>query len=756
MAVLRFSTDPFPLDRRHAAWGEALGRLDLGAADGPPPAGRLVAWRAPRGSALSLLVTDSPALHRIGAMRDDGLLLGVLLAGAAKAADGSALALSDLLCWPTTPGLLLRPEGQARLLLLRLPRRDPRWGGLGEIVSESAAPLRLGRHPVLAGLLGTIADTLETESGTEAMLSTLETALAEIMPAVLGSLSGGTAQRAALRQRIFAAIERQLGEPHLNLARFAAEAGLSERAVRKLLEAEGRSFSQYLRHRRLVRAAEDLQDPALAGLSVSAIGFRCGFEDPAHFSRAFRQRYGITPAQHRAQAERTQDPPAAPRSRGRPEPGAREPAAVPAAPPAARPRPDGPVHHHLRATPETVHWGYFSRSLAPALTVRSGDTVTVETLTQHASDDPARMIAGDADAEAVFHWTATEKAVNRRGAGPLDASIYGRGAGEGFGVHILTGPIAVEGARPRDVLEVEILDIVPRPSRAPGYEGRCFGSHAAVWWGRHYDELLSGPRPREVVTLYEVLTCGNRLCAHAAYNFRWTPQRDPFGVLHPTIDYPGVPVDPSTVERDPDVLAGVHVPVRPHFGTIGLAPDHPGPLDSVPPSAFGGNIDNWRLGPGARIFLPVSVAGALLSLGDPHAAQGDGEVSGTAIECSMTGHLRLILHPRETAGPMLRDLSYPLIETEEHWIVQGFSHPDYLADFGETAQSEVYKRSSLDAAMRDAFRKARRFLMTARGMSEDEAVSVLSVAVDFGITQVVDGNWGVHASIPKALFQPGG
>ena len=219
------------------------------------------------------------------------------------------------------------------------------------------------------------------------------------------------------------------------------------------------------------------------------------------------------------------------------------------------------------------------------------------------------------------------------------------------------------------------------------------------------------------------------------------------------MDYPGVIVDHTTIAPVPDVLHGVHVPVRPHFGTVGLAPDHPGPLDSVPPSAFGGNIDNWRLGPGAKIFLPVAVAGALLSLGDPHAAQGDGEVSGTAIECSMTGRLRLTLHPRETAGPMLRDLSYPLIETEEHWIVQGFSHPDYLADFGETAQSEIYKRSSLDAAMRDAFRKARRFLITAREMSEDEAVSLLSVAVDFGITQVVDGNWGVHASIPKSLFK---
>ena len=85
--------------------------------------------------------------------------------------------------------------------------------------------------------------------------------------------------------------------------------------------------------------------------------------------------------------------------------------------------------------------------------------------------------------------------------------------------------------------------------------------------------------------------------------------------------------------------------------------------------------------------------------------------------------------------------------------MQGFSHSDYLGDLGEAAQSEIYKRSSLDRAMADAFRKARRFLMTAQALSEDEAISLLSVAVDFGVTQVVDGNWGAHAIIPKALFQ---
>ena len=85
-------------------------------------------------------------------------------------------------------------------------------------------------------------------------------------------------------------------------------------------------------------------------------------------------------------------------------------------------------------------------------------------------------------------------------------------------------------------------------------------------------------------------------------------------------------------------------------------------------------------------------------------------------------------------------------------MIFGFSHPKYLKELGASAQSEIYKKSSIDLAMRDAFRKARRFLMTARDLDEDEAISLLSVGVDFGITQVVNGNWGVHAIIRKELF----
>jgi acetamidase/formamidase/AraC-like DNA-binding protein len=749
MVVQRFTTEGYPLGQRLGVWREALGRIGLDAAQTSSAfAGRLDIYRPAAGHGGALIVAGPQTLVPAPSHDAGYGWLGLLLEGSAMLADGSAIGGLDVIVWKPSGADLLAPTGRFRLLMLRRPQDELD----GEAAPGAALPMRLGAQPVLGSLLATFAQAIE--AGQTSALAALDAALAEIMRETLGAMHGNVPQQARLRRRILHGIEQRLDDPDLNLARFAAAEAVSERAVKKLLESQGESFSRYLRDRRLERAARALGDQALQSVPVAEIAFRCGFGEPAHFSRAFRQRFGMAPNLYRARAVANgAGPPPGPRSRGHPQPGA---PAVPAAPPAARPAVaspgDQPAHHHLRATPQSVHWGFFSNALPPALVVRSGDTVTVETLTQHASDDPARMIEGDEDAEAVFRWTATDKAVDRRGAGPMNASIYGRGAGEGFGVHILTGPIMVEGAAPGDILEVEILHLAPRPARAPAFAGRCFASNAAAWWGRHYDELLTGERPREVVTIYEIITGDDGHFARAVHNFRWTPQRDPYGVLHKTIDYPGVPVDPGSIVPCA-VLRDVRVPLRLHFGTIALAPDHPGPLDSVPPSGFGGNIDNWRLGVGGRLYLPVAVAGAMLSVGDPHAAQGDGEIAGTALECSLTGTLRLRLHRRAEAGAMLRDLDYPLIETATSWIMQGFSFADYLTDLGAAAQSEIYRRSSLDAAMRDAFRKARRFLMTARGLTEDEAISLLSVAVDFGVTQVVDGNWGVHAIIPKGLFK---
>jgi acetamidase/formamidase len=410
-------------------------------------------------------------------------------------------------------------------------------------------------------------------------------------------------------------------------------------------------------------------------------------------------------------------------------------------------------HYYVPATDKTVHWGYFSKLLKPQVEVNSGDYVTLETLTHHANDDADRMVKGDAGAESVYFWDRNGKHVDRRGAGPMQATLFGRGAGEGLGVHICTGPVAVKGATPGDILEVRIVDVRPRPCANPQYRGKAFGSNAAAWWGFHYKHLETDPKPREVITIYEIDASGERNWAKGVYNFQWTPQTDPFGVVHKTIDYPGVPVDHTTVKENHGILKNIRVPIRPHFGVLGLAPSEADYVDSIPPHYVGGNIDNWRIGKGATMYYPVAVPGALLSAGDPHASQGDSELCGTAIECSLTGTFQLILRKKDSlVGTALAGLEYPLLETQDEWVLHGFSYPKYLTDLGAKAQSDIYSKSSVDLAMLDAFRKARHFLMTTRHLTEDEANSLLSVAADFGITQVVDGNWGVHAIIKKALF----
>jgi acetamidase/formamidase len=295
--------------------------------------------------------------------------------------------------------------------------------------------------------------------------------------------------------------------------------------------------------------------------------------------------------------------------------------------------------------------------------------------------------------------------------------------------------------------------VKPRPSANPNYPGKAFGSNAAAWWGFHYKELITEPKPREVVTIYEIDATGQRNWAKAVYNFQWTPQTDPFGVVHKTIDYPGVPVDHSTIKENHGILKNVRIPIRPHFGVMGVAPKEADYVDSIPPAYFGGNMDNWRVGKGATMFYPIAVQGGLFSIGDSHASQGDSELCGTAIECSLTGTFQLILHKKASlGGTSLAELNYPLLETQDEWVLHGFSFPNYLQELGPTAQQTIYEKSSVDLALKDAFRKMRAFLMTTKGLTEDEAISLMSIAVDFGVTQVVDGNWGVHAIIKKSLF----
>jgi len=333
--------------------------------------------------------------------------------------------------------------------------------------------------------------------------------------------------------------------------------------------------------------------------------------------------------------------------------------------------------YDLVATPDTVHWGYFDPDLSPVLTVADGDLVRIEAVTHQAGDAPDLLM--DLGISRIFDE------VTDRGPGP----------------HILTGPIAVEGAEPGDTLEVSILSADPRLP---------WGTNLAAHWGHLYRCF-----GKERVTVYRLdLAAG---LARAAFAYDWEAT--------PLADAPGTIVPPDPAAREP-ALAGVAVPLRPHFGTMGVAPGIPGRHSSIPPGDWGGNIDNWRIGAGATMYYPVAVPGGSLSVGDPHVSQGDGEVSGTALESSLNGLLRLRVR---------RDMSFrfPLLLTPSAWIVHGFG-------------------DDLDEAMTVAAERLLNFLVDHLGLSSDDAYSLMSVACDFTVTQVVDGRLGVHGSVRRRLF----
>jgi acetamidase/formamidase len=245
----------------------------------------------------------------------------------------------------------------------------------------------------------------------------------------------------------------------------------------------------------------------------------------------------------------------------------------------------------------------------------------------------------------------------------------------GPGAHPMTGPIFIEGAVPGDALEVRILAIeFLHP----------FGVNAFSPGG--------GVLPDDFPY------AGLRL-------LRWRPGAD-------------------RVEFRP----GVTLPIAPFFGSIGVAPPPlVGRISSRPPGWHGGNLDNKDLVAGSVLYLPVHVPGALLSIGDGHALQGDGEVTGTALETSLRGTFEL--HVRK--GQRLR---WPRAETPTHYIAMGL-HED------------------LDEAARLATREMVEFLVSEKGLSRDEAYMLCSLAADLHVTQAVDLTRGVHASLPKSIFR---
>jgi acetamidase/formamidase len=173
---------------------------------------------------------------------------------------------------------------------------------------------------------------------------------------------------------------------------------------------------------------------------------------------------------------------------------------------------------------------------------------------------------------------------------------------------------------------------------------------------------------------------------------------------------------------------GVVIPLKPFFGVMGVAPKPGEKRPAAVPDYFGANMDNKELVAGTTLYLPVNVPGGLFSAGDAHAAQGDGEVNVTAIETAMKEAVLQFIARKDMK------IERPMAETRTHWITMGF-HKD------------------LNEAVKIALRDAIQFISKTKGLTPDDAYSLASMTVDLRVTQIVDGNKGIHAMIPKAIFK---
>ncbi|MGI9423075.1 MAG: acetamidase/formamidase family protein [Hyphomicrobiaceae bacterium] len=304
--------------------------------------------------------------------------------------------------------------------------------------------------------------------------------------------------------------------------------------------------------------------------------------------------------------------------------------------------------HTLDANPETVHWGFFDGTLEPVLTVGSGETVTIST------------VSGGPDVMPEPPLVVPD--ILRQIHDAVPCKLPG---------HICTGPVAVRGAQSGGVLEVRIKDI-------------GLNYH----WGYNRIRPLAGALPD---------------------------------------DFP----DPQLMHivLDPDRMVGtlpwgLELPLRPFFGVMGVAPpENWGMVSTLPPRRNGGNLDNKELVAGTTLYLPIFQDGALFSVGDGHGAQGDGEVCVTAIETGLVGTFEL--HARNDMA-----LEWPLAETPTHWITMAFD-PD------------------LDTCVTIALRSMIDLIVARTGLARHEAYTLCSLAADLRVTQVVNGNKGIHVMLAK-------
>ncbi|CCH53182.1 Acetamidase/Formamidase [Fibrisoma limi BUZ 3] len=320
--------------------------------------------------------------------------------------------------------------------------------------------------------------------------------------------------------------------------------------------------------------------------------------------------------------------------------------------------------HVIRSLPEHMVWGYFGADVPPVYTVKDGDVVEIQTVNPSgvSRTNPEEFYQKN---NLPIDAHAQEVIAIMKKVKPEPSGIRG---------HMLTGPVYIEGAQPGDTLEIRILDLT-FPAN--------FGVNS-VWPG-------GGGIPDAVTT------------------------RETFVYRYDT-------------KRNVALLKeGVEIPLKPFMGVMALSPPaETGRVSSIPPAFFGGNLDIKHLTKGATLYLPVSVPGGLFTTGDGHGAQGNGEVSGVAIETALTLTARFIVHKG-------RKLQMPRAETPTHFIAVGLD-------------------KDLNRAMKNALMEAVTFMKDELGYTFNEALSIASTGVDFEVSQVVDQTLGVHAMIPKSIF----
>ncbi len=356
---------------------------------------------------------------------------------------------------------------------------------------------------------------------------------------------------------------------------------------------------------------------------------------------------------------------------------------------------------YVPSTLQTIKWGYLPNATdAPVLTVRSGATVVFDTLSHEGIlEDQGRDPVQFFGAQGISPRMVLKDALTITSS-PLPHDFAKDGP------HIITGPVAIEGAEPGDVLKVEILAVTPRVPY-----GVISNRHGK---GALPGEFPETPRPEPDASAAE---------PHKYHNVSvFTPIRK-----NRRGQWEGVIKNAQGDE--------VVFPAAPFMGVMGVAAATDAPVHSVPPGAFGGNMDVKDLGAGTVVYLPVFVKGANFYTGDPHMAQANGEVALTALEHSMRATFRLTLLKR--GDPRIPSasgsLQKPFGETPKYWIAIGLD-PD------------------LDEAMKDAVREAIRFLSEQLGMDRAVALAYLSAATDFNVSQVVDRTKGIHALIRKRDF----